>query len=207
MRISFCKIFFLIFLITFAKSDEPHCSKYDFEEKVLEKMVRMEFQMERMKSEMEQTAKSVDTKIKELQNLKDQSVTPTVAFKARVNANTAAPKGQVIVFPVVLFNEGDAYSSKTGKFMATTNGTYLFTIGLCMKHEKLLHVAILIDGVAYTKTNIYGDLYDDCVTADAIAVLKSGQSVWVQPSGSVSGNIIQHDSSYWSTFSGTLLHK
>jgi hypothetical protein len=70
MRISFCKIFFLIFLITYANSDEPHCSKYDFEEKVLEKMVRMEFQMERMKSEMEQTVKSVDTKIKELQNIK-----------------------------------------------------------------------------------------------------------------------------------------
>jgi hypothetical protein len=47
-------------------SEEPHCSKYDFEEKVLEKMVRMEFQMERMKSEMEQTVKNVDRKLKEM---------------------------------------------------------------------------------------------------------------------------------------------
>jgi hypothetical protein len=50
-----------------ANSVEPHCSNYDFEEKVLEKMVRIEYQMERMKSEMEQTVKNVDTKSKELQ--------------------------------------------------------------------------------------------------------------------------------------------
>jgi hypothetical protein len=32
-------------------------------------MVRVEFQMERMKSEMEQTVKNVDTKLKELQEV------------------------------------------------------------------------------------------------------------------------------------------
>ncbi|XP_060554033.1 heavy metal-binding protein HIP-like isoform X2 [Ruditapes philippinarum] len=247
MRISFCKIFFLSYLLTCAKSEEPHCSKYDFEEKVLEKMVRMEFQMERMKSEMEQTVKSVDrklnemvekqekhtlsikttqekfdetiealqnktseiidTKLKELQILKDQIVTPTVVFKARLNANTAAPAGQVIVFPTVLFNEGDAYSNDTGEFTATTNGTYLFTIALCVQANKYLYVGIMVDGVAYTRTNIYGDANYGCHTADTIAVLKAGQSVWVQSSVSSSGNILQHSSSYWNTFSGVLLHK
>jgi hypothetical protein len=63
-----------------------------------------------------------------LNSLSDQIVTPTVAFKARLNANIAAPAGQVIVFPTVLFNEGDAYNSRTGKVTATTNGTYLFSI-------------------------------------------------------------------------------
>ncbi|XP_060587700.1 complement C1q and tumor necrosis factor-related protein 9A-like [Ruditapes philippinarum] len=247
MRISFCKIFFLSYLLTYAKSEEPHCSKYDFEEKVLEKMVRMEFQMERMKSEMEQkvtsvdrklnemvekqakhtlsikttqerfgetiealqnkTSKIIDTKLKELQILKDQIVTPTVAFKARLNAHTAAPVGQVIVFPVVLFNEGDAYSSQTGKFTATTNGTYLFTIAFCVFNNKYLYVDIMVDGVAYTRTYIKDNDNLDCHTADTVAVLKTGQSVWVQPSDSSSGNIIYHSSTIWSTFSGLLLHK
>jgi hypothetical protein len=68
MKSLFFKIILLDFLML-ANSEEPHCSKYDFEEKVLEKMVRMEFQMERMKSEMEQTVKSVDTKLNELNEL------------------------------------------------------------------------------------------------------------------------------------------
>jgi hypothetical protein len=135
-------------------------------------------------------------------------MTPTVAFKARLNAITAVPVGQVIVFRTVLFNEGDAYSSQTGKFTATTNGTYLFTVAFCVVYKHKLYVDIMVDGISYTKTNIYGDSNYSCVTADAVAVLKAGQSVWVQPSSSDSGNIIQyHYSLYRNTFSGVLLHK
>ncbi|XP_060554038.1 C1q-related factor-like [Ruditapes philippinarum] len=248
MRISFCKIFFLNYLFIYANSEEPHCSKYDFEEKVLEKMVRMEFQMERMESEMEQTVKSVDrklnemdekeaknsntikttqeklsekmealqnktsevidTKLKELQILKDKIVTPTVAFKARLNGHTAVPVGQVIVFPVVLFNEGEGYNSQTGKFTAAINGTYLFTIALCVLGSKYLYADIMVDGVAYTRTYIQDKDNNDCHTADTVVVLKAGQSVWVEPSLSDSGKIIQHHPSYyWNTFSGVLLNK
>jgi hypothetical protein len=130
-----------------------------------------------------------------------------VAFKAGLDANTAAPEGQVIVFPIVLFNEGDAYSSQTGKFTATTNGTYLFTITLCVKYNHNMYAEIKVDGVPYTKVYIHSNADSHCNTADTIAVLKSGQSVWVQSSGSSSGKIIQQNSLYWSTFSGALLHK
>jgi hypothetical protein len=139
--------------------------------------------------------------------ISDQIVTPTVAFKARLNTHTAAPKGQVIVFPTVLFNEGDVYSRQTGKFTATTNGTYLFTIDICVYGSKYLFVDIMVDGKAYTKKYIEDTDNVDCHTADTVAVLKAGQSVWVQPSDSSSGNIIYHSSFIWSTFSGVLLHK
>jgi hypothetical protein len=139
--------------------------------------------------------------------ISDQIVTPTVAFKARLDTYSAAPTGQVIVFPIVLFNKGDAYSSETGKFTATTDGSYLFTIAFCLFNGKHLYVYIMVDGVAYTRTNIYGDTNHDCVTADAVSVLKAGQSVWVQPHGSASGTIIYQDSVSWNTFSGVLLHK
>jgi hypothetical protein len=139
--------------------------------------------------------------------ISDQIVTPTVTFKARLNANAAAPAGQVMVFPTVIFNEGDAYSSQTGKFTATTNGTYLFTIALCVYNNKYMYVDIMVDGVAFTRTYIKDTDDVDCHTADTVAELKSGQSVWVQPSASSSGNIIYHDSSAWNTFSGVLIHK
>jgi hypothetical protein len=134
-------------------------------------------------------------------------VTPTVAFKARLNVDTAAHVSQVIVFPVVLFNEGDAYSSETGKFTATTDGTYLFTVSFCVLYQKHLYVDIMVDGVPYTKTYIKDNDNLDCHAADTVAILEAGQSVWVQPSGGSSGNIIRHSSSYWNTFSGVLLHK
>jgi hypothetical protein len=137
----------------------------------------------------------------------DQIKIPTVAFKARLYADTAAPVRQVIVFPTVLFNEGDAYSSQTGKFTATTNGTYLFTIALCVHGDKYLRVNIMVDGEGYTRTYIIDKDYINCHTADTVAVLKAGQSVWVQPSPSSSGNIIYHSSFIWNTFSGVLLHK
>jgi hypothetical protein len=53
---------FLFLLLTSGRNcEEPHCSKYDFEEKVLEKMVRMEFKMENMKSEVELCVKRVES--------------------------------------------------------------------------------------------------------------------------------------------------
>jgi dsDNA-specific endonuclease/ATPase MutS2 len=53
---------FILFLLTSGRNcEEPRCSKYDFEEKVLEKMVRIEFQMEQMKSEVEQCVKRVES--------------------------------------------------------------------------------------------------------------------------------------------------
>jgi hypothetical protein len=141
-------------------------------------------------------------------DISDRIETPTVAFKACLNTHTAAaPVGQVIVFPTVLFNEGDAYSMQTGKFTATTNGTYLFTIAFCVLQNKYLRVNIMVDGVSYPKTYIIDKDYVDCHTADTVAVLKTGQSVWVQPSPSASGNIIYHSSTTWNTFSGVLLHK
>ncbi|KAL4217451.1 hypothetical protein ACF0H5_023901 [Mactra antiquata] len=39
---------------------EPSCSKYDYEEKLLEKMVRIEFQMEQYKTQMEASLKRLD---------------------------------------------------------------------------------------------------------------------------------------------------
>jgi hypothetical protein len=41
---------FITLLITI-KAEEQHCSKFDFEERILEKLVRMEYQMEKLKLE------------------------------------------------------------------------------------------------------------------------------------------------------------
>lgn len=52
-------VYSVILLLIVVKGEEPHCSKFDFEEKVLDKMVRMEFEMERMKQEMQKATETV----------------------------------------------------------------------------------------------------------------------------------------------------
>ncbi|KAL4225225.1 hypothetical protein ACF0H5_015915 [Mactra antiquata] len=48
---AFALIFITIFQFFYVTSEEPRCSKYDFEEKVLEKLIRLEHQFEILKQD------------------------------------------------------------------------------------------------------------------------------------------------------------
>ncbi|XP_060592693.1 heavy metal-binding protein HIP-like [Ruditapes philippinarum] len=240
---SLSKIVFLLFLLTSGRNcEEPRCSKYDFEEKVLEKMVRIEFQMERLKLEVEQCVNRVEniktevsdqmkTKQQELENgfetsMKEVSnvtsavkakllelqdtVTPTVAFKARLNVNTAVVGGQTIVFPVFIFKEGDAYNPGTGKFTAPVSGVYMFSLAFCVYLKETLTVSLMIEGTRYSTSLFYGDGGTGCSnSADTVAIVTAGKKVWVEvlPGGTSSGTIIYQDSKRWNTFSGALINR
>ena len=85
----------LLFFVTNGRNcEESDCSKYDFEEKLLEKMVRMEFQMERMKTEVEQCVKKVKTIKREVSDQmkknKEELDTDLDAKKIEVDNATAA---------------------------------------------------------------------------------------------------------------------
>ncbi|XP_053386640.1 heavy metal-binding protein HIP-like [Mercenaria mercenaria] len=180
-------------------SDTLTAKQHELEKDIDEKIAKLE----------NKTLETLQAKIQDLQALKDETATLTVAFKARLNSNSAAPSGQTFVFPTVLFNEGDAYSSRTGKFTATTSGTYLFSVAFCVKYQKSLFISIMVDGSKYTVAAFYGDANHGCSTADTVAVLTAGQMVWVAAlSGSSYGTIIdQNTNLYWNTFSGTLIYK
>ncbi|XP_060592692.1 heavy metal-binding protein HIP-like [Ruditapes philippinarum] len=243
-----CKIVFILFLLTSGRNcEEPRCSKYDFEEKVLEKMVRMEFQMEQMKSEVEQCVNRVESikvkvsdqmttnqqelekgfnvrmkevsnsiaiakaKLRELQDFKDTAVTPTIAFKARLHVDTTVTTfGQTIVFPTVIFNEGDAYNPNTGKFTAPVSGTYMFSLAFCVYSKKSLVVSIMIEETKYTTSMFYGDANHECLSADTVAIASAGQNIWVQvlPASSIGpSKILDQDVYRWNTFSGALINR
>ncbi|XP_053405009.1 uncharacterized protein LOC128558819 [Mercenaria mercenaria] len=71
-------------------AEEPHCSKYDFEEKILEKLVRMEYQMERMKIEGLERVKSMaksKTEVATALETLDQSV---AEIKSKLEEKSAA---------------------------------------------------------------------------------------------------------------------
>ncbi|XP_053388698.1 uncharacterized protein LOC123547813 [Mercenaria mercenaria] len=59
---------FVIFVTTFRYSiSEPHCSKFHYEEKLLEKMIRLEISVEAMKKETEESRNQVTTTLGNLQ--------------------------------------------------------------------------------------------------------------------------------------------
>ncbi|XP_060557363.1 complement C1q and tumor necrosis factor-related protein 9-like [Ruditapes philippinarum] len=206
-------------------------------------MVRIEFQMERLKFEVEQCVNRVEniktevsdqmkanqqelengfeTSMKEvvsnvtsavkakLLELQD-TVTPTVAFKARLKSRTAVVGGQTIVFPVLIFKEGDAYNSGTGKFTAPISGVYMFSLAFCVYSKKSLTVSIMVEGTRYSTSLFDGDDGHGCSSADTVAIVTAGQEVWVEviSGGTSTGTITDHSDSYrWNTFSGALINR
>jgi hypothetical protein len=138
----------------------------------------------------------------------DMAVTPTVTFKARLNENTAVLGGRIIVFPTVVFREGGAYNTDTGKFTASVNGTFMFSIAFCVYIKKYFVVNIMIDGNNYSAPLIYGDDGRGCSSADTVALVTAGQDVWVEAqTGSSTGDIIYQDKYRWNTFSGILINR
>jgi hypothetical protein len=137
------------------------------------------------------------------------TVTPTIAFKARLNVNTAVVGGQTIVFPVLIFKEGDAYNTDTGQFTAPVSGMYTFSLAFCVYTKMYLTISIVIEGTKYTTSLFYGDGGNGCSSADTVAIVTAGQKVWVEviPGGTNTGTIIYQDSVRWNTFSGTLINR
>jgi hypothetical protein len=137
------------------------------------------------------------------------TITPTVAFKARLKSSTAVVGGQTIVFPVFIFKEGDAYNPGTGQFTAPISGVYMFSLAFCVYPKKTLTFTIMIEGTRYSTSLFYGDDDYGCSSADTVAIVTAGQKVWVEviPGGST-GTIIRQDNIYrWNTFSGALINR
>ncbi|XP_060560619.1 caprin-2-like [Ruditapes philippinarum] len=137
----------------------------------------------------------------------DKSKVPTVAFKARLNSHLlAASRGDYIVFPITMFNEGSAFDSSTGKFTVPVNGTYLFTVIFCVSSRQSLYIDITVDDQTTQPVVLRNENNAARQSAALLEVLIVGQTVGVKVLVSFSTHMVHYDSSRWSTFSGTLIH-
>ena len=134
---------------------------------------------------------------------------PTIVFNAKTVTNTSLSSGQTLVFSSVISNIGSAYSSTTGKFTAPVNGTYSFTVQLCLAYTgRVQQFSIVLDG------NIILALYDSSSMHTTIRTLpstvpvylKQGQKVWVSYSGGYCSRCVYQNPNCWNQFSGTLVH-
>ena len=86
-------IFFVIYLLSRSgKCKEPHCSKFAYEEQLLEKMVRMEFNVERMSISIKETQNEIEnlkiSVIHELELLQKERAEWKSEFKTLKQDNT-----------------------------------------------------------------------------------------------------------------------
>ncbi|KAL4239562.1 Elastin microfibril interfacer [Mactra antiquata] len=210
---------------------EPVCSKFAYEEKMLEKMVRSEWKMERLvddidnfKSEWKNMNKDVDTKIEAmstlLNDLNDRMTTiakkveetkmeeidkkaPTVAFSANNLKDLTPSSGQTLIFDVIDYNEGNGYNAATGVFTAPGSGWYLFMAHLCNISGKEVAYAIVNDGIEILRSVHSNEKYTSCHSVSVATQVRSGGEVNIQSTYSSSQYF--QSSKFRQLFSGILL--
>ncbi|KAL4237731.1 hypothetical protein ACF0H5_002444 [Mactra antiquata] len=137
--------------------------------------------------------------------------TPNVVFKARTVKDKSPSKGETIIFQDIMFNYGKAYDETTGVFTVPVNGTYLFTVQVCLNNNKSFYYGIVSDYDVHTSGVFHDSTATICYTADATMRLDVGQKVWLKclygsPSGDVFYEYTTSTFNYWNTFSGVLVH-
>ncbi|XP_052249644.1 uncharacterized protein LOC127857268 [Dreissena polymorpha] len=145
---------------------EPrYVSQFQYDEQLLEKMIRMEGEMDKWEARMNEKLGQITrvtyanlsdlqfTRVKQfIENFKSESgTTPNILFKAKRVHNETTLDNEVIVFKDVLYNFGSGYDSSSGVYTAPVHGTYLFTARLLSKS----------DGAAFFEINVNGHMHSN----------------------------------------------
>ena len=132
--------------------------------------------------------------------------TPAVVFNAHSVTTYSPPARQPLVFSSVISNIGNGYSSSTGKFTAPVNGTFIFTVQLCVRTNHGANFGLVLDGTTVTNFYDYDHDYDTTLSTTVPLFLKQGQKVWVTQTYTCSSCLYEY-SYCWNRFSGSLIHK
>ncbi|XP_052761584.1 heavy metal-binding protein HIP-like [Mya arenaria] len=253
-------LFQLLLLVSATVASEPSCpacSKYDYEEKILERLIRMEFAFEKlgekvdlnlnnikdekerlhavvdvMKDKQEQAERKLVSLMEEVErnqtstlekvvtdskntldhmnaasnNNQDQIVTPLVYFNARSPQTSSLSEGEVIVYKTVNTNQGNGYSSTTGKFTAPARGFYLLLMHTCTPTNAHANLHIVKEGSVLMASIHYDKDQYTCSSSQAFVQLNVEESVWVKCSSGGSSVKLYDDSFLWTSFGGALIH-
>ncbi|XP_053394393.1 uncharacterized protein LOC128555610 isoform X2 [Mercenaria mercenaria] len=233
----FC-VAILFFLITNSNPSfgiEPVCSRFHYEEQTLEKMIRQEIFVEKMKADIDDSKQQVVDAIVDLRNernkfaadfeklkndvetlngnlenaLNGSVVTPIVAFKAHVVSENSLSNRNVIIFSKNIFNTGGAYDNATGIFKAPSGGIYLFTTQICLSGSTYSYFGITVNGERISQSLLGDNQWTKCYTMDAIVKVNKGADVTVKCISSCdSSDSLYNNLGYAaSSFSGVLVQR
>jgi hypothetical protein len=110
-----------------------------------------------------------------------------------------------VVFDNVLMDEGEGYDKTSGIFSVSQDGLYFFSAHLCNNAHKYVHYKIVKDDETIAvSSQIDPDNVRACNSVSTVAMLKTGERVWVQ---TTSSSHIYTDGHRWDSFLGVLLNR
>ena len=117
--------------------------------------------------------------------------------------NTMTP-GQKVKFTGTIANIGEAFKTSQGYFEAPYDGTYLFTVNLCMRGNNWVVFRIVQDNYILSESHPGDNQWHACASATAATYMRVGSKVWAEIDR-VHGGVLS--SSYGiSSFTGVFLN-
>ena len=167
--------------------------------------------VEELKATVENQTQLLNQVTQNVTLLQERILTPTVQFNARGLRDLSPSDKQVIIFPTVMENIGNAYNPGTGVFQAPVNGTYLFSVQVCTNSGQWGRFNLVVDSGdnKILKLAHYNAAASKTGTSNSAAhSLIAGQRVWAQSFDNAgTTTTLNHDDTYcWSQFSGVLVN-
>ena len=103
-----------------------------------------------------------------------------VAFTAGITSPSSSWQGDILVFPHVITNKGQGYSSSSGKFTPPRDGTYVFTVTAVSWDSNYLSLDIVHDGLSKVRTMSEDSARYQTGTNLVVLELDRGDAVWVK---------------------------
>lgn len=212
----FVSLLTLPLLLSFAFAEEP--DRYSYDAQILEKMIRMELKVEKMRNEIQQTQSKVVTvleqvsqvlenKTTELKLLQDRIEIPMVAFSAYDPVDKSLDTNQILILQTVTLNKGDGYDNAIGIFTAPVTGLYYFTVHVCSYSGRGFYYDIILEHNPIARSTQYNNVQHDCSSVTAITLVTTKERVWVKCTSGNSNEQLYENSYRRTTFSGVLLQR
>ncbi|WAR26218.1 COAA1-like protein [Mya arenaria] len=167
---------------------EPQ-SWFSLVEQLLEKMVRMELNVQAMHKEMTQARDQVTSGLNDVVSMK-QTV------------------GALQTYFTDNMNKSEAYDSGAGIFTAPVSGVYFFSAHFCLYNTRAWYYAFMKENdVVVVKGYKYDGQAYVCETASAVVLLLQNERLWIECRSGSTDDLFLSDSYRRSSFSGALLHR
>ncbi|KAL4222480.1 hypothetical protein ACF0H5_018519 [Mactra antiquata] len=159
----------LICLLNHLVAREPQCSKFDYEEKTLAKMIRTEILVEQVMSDIKQLKQQTNDAVTSMESMKTElresiqsmyaenalkleeyntimkwkdrlEIKPDVVFLAKDPTTQSPSHGSTIIFGTTMYDVSQSYDNSSGTFAAPVAGVYAFTAQMCLNTGTYKHI-------------------------------------------------------------------
>ena len=129
---------------------------------------------------------------------------PSYSFYAHNTIQKLPYAGDIIIFSTIQLDESGVYSNTTGKYIAQTDGIYIFHATLCLEAGKEVDVNF-VGGKSVIGFLRPGDFnFLECSTGTATARLQKGDEVYLEVANGDKSSVIEYDV-FRNSFSGYLI--